>query len=126
MVAGIRRVRQGVVKRVRNGQGAVTLVEFQPAAVDREALPVADFLGVVRRYVEEQATAALGREQFARRFVERAADAARGPLGMARDIVEIGIARSEEHTSELQSLMRHQYAVFSLKNNNTTPYIILY
>src|SRR3546814_9814716 len=33
-------------------------------------------------------------------------------------------ARSEEHTSELQSLMRYSYAVFCLKNKiktNTTP-----
>src|SRR3546814_6007087 len=29
------------------------------------------------------------------------------------------IARSEEHTSELQSLMRISYAVFSLKKKNT-------
>src|SRR3546814_13282 len=31
------------------------------------------------------------------------------------------IARSEEHTSELQSLMRISYAVFCLTNNNTHP-----
>src|SRR3546814_10369547 len=31
--------------------------------------------------------------------------------------VLVGSARSEEHTSELQSLMRHSYAVFCLKNN---------
>src|SRR3546814_3341764 len=30
------------------------------------------------------------------------------------------IARSEEHTSELQSLMRISYAVFCLKKKNTT------
>src|SRR3546814_3551425 len=29
--------------------------------------------------------------------------------------------RSEEHTSELQSLMRISYAVFCLKNNTTQP-----
>src|SRR3546814_953499 len=29
-------------------------------------------------------------------------------------------SRSEEHTSELQSLMRISYAVFCLKKNNTT------
>src|SRR3546814_10358197 len=29
--------------------------------------------------------------------------------------------RSEEHTSELQSLMRHSYAVFCLKKKHTTP-----
>src|SRR3546814_480545 len=32
----------------------------------------------------------------------------------------IGQARSEEHTSELQSLMRLSYAVFCLKKKNTT------
>src|SRR3546814_4952139 len=31
--------------------------------------------------------------------------------------------RSEEHTSELQSLMRISYAVFCLKKKNTTYYI---
>src|SRR3546814_8843193 len=30
--------------------------------------------------------------------------------------------RSEEHTSELQSLMRISYAVFCLKKKNTQPY----
>src|SRR3546814_2979711 len=31
------------------------------------------------------------------------------------------LSRSEEHTSELQSLMRISYAVFCLKKNNTLP-----
>src|SRR3546814_6242153 len=31
------------------------------------------------------------------------------------------IGRSEEHTSELQSLMRISYAVFCLKTNNKQP-----
>src|SRR3546814_9449468 len=31
-----------------------------------------------------------------------------------------GVNRSEEHTSELQSLMRISYAVFCLKKNKTT------
>src|SRR3546814_10190913 len=34
--------------------------------------------------------------------------------------VEIVVERSEEHTSELQSLMRISYAVFCLKQNNET------
>src|SRR3546814_15782792 len=33
------------------------------------------------------------------------------------------VARSEEHTSELQSLMRISYAVFCLKKKNQTRYI---
>src|SRR3546814_3729707 len=40
------------------------------------------------------------------------------------DVHPIGLAgsdqRSEEHTSELQSLMRISYAVFCLKKNNRT------
>src|SRR3546814_7643131 len=39
------------------------------------------------------------------------------PIGAAEDGVEM---RSEEHTSELQSLMRISYAVFCLKKNKTT------
>src|SRR3546814_10712275 len=34
--------------------------------------------------------------------------------------IEFGKARSEEHTSELQSLMRISYAVFCLKKKNDT------
>src|SRR3546814_7646820 len=37
-----------------------------------------------------------------------------------RDNLTMLAARSEEHTSELQSLMRISYAVFSLKKKNTT------
>src|SRR3546814_3844045 len=37
------------------------------------------------------------------------------PFGRVDVVVEI--ARSEEHTSELQSLMRSSYAVFCLKKN---------
>src|SRR3546814_8902517 len=34
--------------------------------------------------------------------------------------------RSEEHTSELQSLMRISYAVFCLQKKNTTPHVVIY
>src|SRR3546814_9944966 len=37
-----------------------------------------------------------------------------------RALVEAQLARSEEHTSELQSLMRISYAVFCLKKKNQT------
>src|SRR3546814_3617596 len=51
---------------------------------------------------------------------QRAADLARvAPLFPGRLL----LARSEEHTSELQSLMRISYAVFCLKNNNYTTYL---
>src|SRR3546814_5445799 len=43
---------------------------------------------------------------------------ARGPH---RRCIAFGISRSEEHTSELQSLMRISYAVFCLKKKNSHP-----
>src|SRR3546814_1373994 len=42
----------------------------------------------------------------------------RGGHGLLDQLDPIG--KSEEHTSELQSLMRITYAVFCLKNNKTT------
>src|SRR3546814_15168011 len=40
----------------------------------------------------------------------------------ARDYTfDVPFTRSEEHTSELQSLMRISYAVFCLKKKNTIP-----
>src|SRR3546814_4851577 len=38
------------------------------------------------------------------------------------DTDEQPIPRSEEHTSELQSLMRNSYAVFCLKTNKKRPH----
>src|SRR3546814_9852469 len=49
-------------------------------------------------------------------FVEVVHDGHRGILGH----LGIQIERSEEHTSELQSLMRISYAVFCLKKKTTT------
>src|SRR3546814_9217197 len=44
-----------------------------------------------------------------------------GRFGLASKLDNlVSIARSEEHTSELQSLMRNSYAVFCLKKKNTT------
>src|SRR3546814_3211446 len=42
-----------------------------------------------------------------------------GPTGVGKTEAA---RRSEEHTSELQSLMRISYAVFCLKKQNKTPY----
>src|SRR3546814_7193439 len=49
-------------------------------------------------------------------------DLARGilsPLGCRLVFAQDGAERSEEHTSELQSLMRSPYAVFCLQKNTT-------
>src|SRR3546814_5908261 len=46
-------------------------------------------------------------------------DPAVGPAsGGGRDAGRVAASRSEEHTSELQSLMRISYAVFCLKKKN--------
>src|SRR3546814_1123874 len=54
-----------------------------------------------------------------RDFLELAGDAARVTCQMDMAVDETG-ERSEEHTSELQSLMRISYAVFCLKKKNNT------
>src|SRR3546814_6482468 len=46
-------------------------------------------------------------------------DAARLPLRMAANSLCFRAERSEEHTSELQSLMRTSYAVFCLKKKTS-------
>src|SRR3546814_7738343 len=52
--------------------------------------------------------------------VERFGAIGRGPVRIA----SMRVARSEEHTSELQSLMRISYAVFCLKKKNNDTIII--
>src|SRR3546814_6898251 len=58
--------------------------------------------------------------------IERMGDSLDRRLGIAQRVVQLDVPlqRSEEHTSELQSLMRISYAVFCLKkkkiNNNNT------
>src|SRR3546814_10768918 len=58
-----------------------------------------------------------------RRRADRARRAARRqhqPTQQQRDWFQVhGVVRSEEHTSELQSLMRISYAVFCLKKKKT-------
>src|SRR3546814_3087514 len=47
-----------------------------------------------------------------------------GAAFVKRDAGTCDVLRSEEHTSELQSLMRISYAVFCLKKKNNTHTII--
>src|SRR3546814_1386261 len=77
--------------------------------------------------LRQRITASEPGERLAVQRVERDVDAAhsRGEelirkLGQARTVGgERQLLRSEEHTSELQSLMRISYAVFCLKKKNT-------
>src|SRR3546814_4069646 len=56
---------------------------------------------------------------FARLYGETKRSYIRVGYGFSR--ARNGSSRSEEHTSELQSLMRLSYAVFCLKKKNKTP-----
>src|SRR3546814_3613439 len=69
-----------------------------------------------------------GKRQHDERARENAADQRqqhldRGFHGQFLGALEPVGARSEEHTSELQSLMRISYAVFCLKKKKTNTYI---
>src|SRR3546814_4452883 len=79
----------------------------------------------LRRLKRDRASAILGqRDEFG--FARYLVEALRLPVGLglfkplrtACDEVPPDLARSEEHTSELQSLMRISYAVFCLKKKN--------
>src|SRR3546814_4427462 len=68
------------------------------------------------------------------RFLLASSDAANRNLFIQREMANRGPAfdflyerlwgRSEEHTSELQSLMRNSYAVFCLKKKNTSIQLV--
>src|SRR3546814_8212364 len=62
------------------------------------------------------------RAEFARPVDRRVRDDQRIDLPRDRDARDI-VDRSEEHTSELQSLMRISYAVFCLKKEKNTTQI---
>src|SRR3546814_1556029 len=53
-------------------------------------------------------------------FAHAAAPRGKPPFNLPFTEID-GKQRSEEHTSELQSLMRISYAVFFLKKNNNNP-----
>src|SRR3546814_1288219 len=57
--------------------------------------------------------------------VDTEVQALRSPELIGRVVDRLRLARSEEHTSELQSLMRISYAVFCLKKKNTRHHLRL-
>src|SRR3546814_6769917 len=71
--------------------------------------------------VQDAASADIGIEAAVGALVDRLAREAPDALtnGTLNDRVIAEVERSEEHTSELQSLMRISYAVFCLKKKKT-------
>src|SRR3546814_1900958 len=79
-----------------------------PATADQVARYLAAYAGQLAHNTLKHRLAALAQWHHAHGF----ADPTRAPV--VRKVLK-GIQRSEEHTSELQSLMRISYAVFCLK-----------
>src|SRR3546814_5177432 len=77
-------------------------------------------LEILIRVFCDKLTAAL-RKGMPRRYVGHDDDlpTLRGTLDITRQFTRRAVDRSEEHTSELQSLMRISYAVFCLKKKQT-------
>src|SRR3546814_1242765 len=82
---------------------------LQQLARGQEAFLVADRVGLLHP------------AEVGDRRQEVLADALDHPAGGL--LAQRALVRSEEHTSELQSLMRISYAVFCLKKKNTHQYI---
>src|SRR3546814_10064494 len=81
---------------------------------EHEIVPVVGQLIVQKiRIIEPQPRGA-----FAFGLLDRRTDILHPPPEVLR--IKAHLARSEEHTSELQSLMRISYAVFCLKKNKKT------
>src|SRR3546814_3938191 len=96
-----RRVRAGA-----EGKGGRQRVEIRTADIARDAGAEEQAVGGLEHQVEAR------QQEIIRAFGN----------GLSRDfaIRDIVAGRSEEHTSELQSLMRISYAVFCLKKKTTS------
>src|SRR3546814_6720583 len=72
-------------------------------------------------WAAEELGIAFTREDYGRGFrpTDSAEFLALNPAGQVPVVIDGDVVRSEEHTSELQSLMRISYAVFCLKKKIT-------
>src|SRR3546814_2939051 len=102
----------------------VEIVDPPVDSIDYHIMPVAMFVGqAAMDQPPDQGFAQVGRHDT---FDPRAVQTARGQLALheADDVAAFAHPpqriRSEEHTSELQSLMRISYAVFCLKKKKRT------
>src|SRR3546814_6243445 len=87
--------------------------QVAPEALDRIILQIAIAAEQLQRVVDDLA-AIVGREPLCHRREARLVGGVRGDF-CRRHVKQGARGRSEEHTSELQSLMRISYAVFCLK-----------
>src|SRR3546814_4712258 len=99
---------------------------FRSVIFDLTKLGLGLLKRIPRRRVVDPEQHAAGFDRFVVRHLDRrdAAGNFRGHqdlVGVDIGVVGPDVARSEEHTSELQSLMRISYAVFCLKKKKQRP-----
>src|SRR3546814_8182924 len=102
-----------MAQRLLNAALGEEMLQLRPGGALRRAQQAGDRKGA--------AGIGPGAAGFQRLAAQPAAQEA-GHEGVARakHVVDLDWKRSEEHTSELQSLMRISYAVFCLKKKTTT------
>src|SRR3546814_6734158 len=105
----------------RNPDGPVTMLYGAAISFEVRAEGGATRLRGAFPYDAETTLGDGRRERFAARAFRHRIEAGENIFLLAGHDAEKPLAsRSEEHTSELQSLMRTSYAVFRLKKKNTT------
>src|SRR3546814_7452403 len=102
-------------RQARAEHGILEVADFLPAN-DGDAAPDDEYIvfGQLHQLLREHQRAALFGNRLA--SIGEQSMYRQGPA--FRILTKIAEARSEEHTSELQSLMRKSYAVFFLKQKN--------
>src|SRR3546814_4386402 len=104
--------------RISDWSSDVCSSDLSEAMTERSNLLRRHFVGTAAGLVDVVATGVVGNfGGLAGRVFERGR--LHRPLGRRLRFDRVGL-RSEEHTSELQSLMRISYAVFCLKKKKTT------
>src|SRR3546814_3151192 len=104
--------------------------DIHPVALVHQSAQPAGGDGAVVEQVERKGAARRGGEQAGLQQLHAGIDIGRRRLRAAANQTAVGVeieiarpamaGRSEEHTSELQSLMRISYAVFCLKKKKQT------
>src|SRR3546814_10059257 len=89
-------------------------------ALEREQVPAAVKLSMLAYIMSQALSKPSCAARGATAFMIIARATPYRTVGSASSSLPVNIVRSEEHTSELQSLMRTQYDVFCLKKTTTT------
>src|SRR3546814_1798848 len=106
-------VREAGMNRFRFHTLVLAALAIWPAVGSAQHAPVVDQAGSLDQSVSVQQIGTATAVDVAQQ-----APLARAELGLAGE--RLAASRSEEHTSELQSLMRISYAVFCLKKKTRT------